>query len=247
MSSSIRSQTTIFIVIAVCILGFAIVLLFIEKDGGNNIDGQKISPDVSPVYNLVEDCLKLTGEEAVIWVGNTGGYLISPNNSLNDVAYYFYNGGNHMISKEAIEENISFYVDNFLPFCFKDFSDLSEFKVNYGDVRAKTNIKNGSVFINVNIPLTILKSEKTYYLNDFDTEIPVRLDVIYRVNEELMAEQMKKKDAVCFSCLKRISEENNVTINLFDAENNSILFVVSDDLSKINDKNYAFYFANKYD
>ena len=152
-----------------------------------------------------------------------------------------------MISKESLEENISFYMDNFLPFCFKDFSDLSEFKVNYRDVRAKTNIENGSVFINVNIPLTILKSEKTYYLNDFDTEIPVRLDVIYRVNEELMVEQMKKKDAVCFSCLKRISEENNVTINMFDAENNSILFVVSDDLSKINDKNYAFYFANKYD
>ena len=247
-TKSKRSQTSIFIIIAVLVLGLAVMLLFIEKgEGGNNMNLQKISPDVLPVYNLVEDCLRITGEDSLVWIGNHGGYLISPEKSLDEVAYYFYNNENHMISKESIEENVSFYIDNFLGFCFSDFSSVPDFRVSYGDAKTITRIENSSVFINVKLPLTISKSEKRYYLSDFQTEIPVRLGTIYNVNSELMAEQMKKKDAVCFSCLKRISEENNVTINMFDAENNSILFVVSDDLSKINDKNYAFYFANKYD
>jgi hypothetical protein len=248
-TKSKRSQTTLFIIIAILVLGFAIIMLFVGKanNNGNNIDISKISPDVLPVYNLVEDCLRITGEDSLVWVGNRGGYVISPEKSLDEVAYYFYDNENLMISKESIEENISLYFDNFLSFCFKDFLDVPDFKVSYGDVKTKTRIENSSVFIDVKLPLTILKSDKRYYLNDFQTEISVRLGTIYNVNSEIMAEQMKKKDAVCFSCLKRISEKNNVTINMFDAANNSILFVVSDDLSKINDKNYEFYFANKYE
>jgi len=46
---------------------------------------------------------------------------------------------------------------------------------------------------------------------------------------------------------KKISEENNVTINMFDGENNTVLFVIDDQLSNINGKGYSFYFANKYE
>jgi len=246
-SKSKLAQTTMFVIIAVCIIGFIVILLFIEKDSIKNIKEQEISPDVLPVYDFVQDCLKMTGEDSLVWIGNTGGYLIPSDNSLNDSAYYFYNGESHMPSKESIENNISSYFDNFLSFCFRDFIDLPDFTIDYGSVKTKTRIENNSVFMDVNMPLTILKGDKKYYLKDFQTEIPVRLDVIYEVNRQLMDEQMKKKDAVCFSCLKRISEENNVTINMFDAGDNGILFVISDDLSKINDKNYLFYFVNKYD
>jgi len=244
-----RSQISIFVIVAIVVVGVVIILMFLSKGGGGiiNIIEQRVSPDVLPVYNLVEDCLKMTGEDSLVWIGNTGGYLVPNDNSFNDVAYYFSNGENQMPLKEFMETQISSYIDNFLVFCFKDFSDISNFSVNYSIVKSKTRIENNSVFIDVNVPLDISKGDRKYYLKNFKTEIPVRLGVIYDVNKQVMNEQIKKKDAICFTCLKKISEENNVTINMFDGENNTVLFVIDDQLSNINGKGYSFYFANKYE
>jgi hypothetical protein len=153
---------------------------------------------------------------------------------------------NLMPSKEVIEEELSLYMDNFLYYCVGDFSDFSDFNISEGKVKTVTRIEKGKVVFNVDYPLSISKENKAYSFNEFSEEVPVRLYDTYFLISELMNEQMLKKDAICMSCIYDLSTKYDMQIKMMDG-NKGIIFVVVDDKSKINNRDYSFYFANKYD
>lgn len=240
--SSKRAQISLFIIVAIVIVSVIIVILFLRKPGISSSS----SPEILPIGSFVDSCVKSTGYEAVQWIGSTGGYLTVSQNSLNDSAYYFYNGENHMPSKEFMERSLAGYMDNLLPICLGDFEDFLDFKISLGVLKSNAKIENNQVIFNIQYPLSISKSDKTYLLEKFESQIPVRLGVIYDVSNKIMLEQMKKKDAICFNCINQISEDNNLIVNMFSEVNSSVLFIINDPNSQINGRSYNFYFVNKY-
>jgi len=239
-----KGQVTVFIIFAILIVALIGVLITYRMSLSNV---SRISPEISPVHSFVMDCIKQSSEEAIYNIGETGGYFNSPNLSTdNNIAYYFYLDNNLMPTKEKIEEELSFYMKNKLFFCTENFISFPDFNIKQGEIKIKTTIGDNKVIFNVNYPLSIEKENSTYLFNDFkDTEISVRLGVIYGVNKLIIEDQMKNKRDVCISCLNDWANERDIYIDMYDYKE-SLVFMVTDPNSKINDKEFAFYFASKY-
>ena len=61
-----------------------------------------------------------------------------------------------------------------------------------------------------------------------------------------MIEQLKDRNSLCLSCLVDICKETNLEINVFDYEEDSILFTIKDNESRIYNNPYQFKFLNQY-
>jgi len=244
LSKSKRSQTTIFIIIAIIIV-IVIGAYFVVKQG--DIKENKVPIEVFPVYEFVSDCIAQTGEEAIYHVGQTGGYVMAPNESEEGIAYYLYENENKMPEKTVLEDEISDYMNSLVYFCFNNFVSLSDFEISGEEVMTTTKIEDDRVIFNVNYPMSVQKGEDSYSLENFETEVEIRLGQIYLVLQEIMQKQMNEPDAVCISCLDDISKVHDVKIKMFEGNDSSIVFAVVDEKSKAYDNDYEFYFVNKYE
>ncbi len=137
-------------------------------------------------------------------------------------------------------------MNNMLFFCTRGFDDFPDFNVSQGEIKTKTIIENKKVIFNVVYPISISKGEKTYSFERFNTEVPVGLGVIYNVSEKIMEEQALHKKDICLTCLSDLAFENSLYIDMADYENNSVLFLITDENSEINGDYYSFSFVNKY-
>src|SRR3989338_9790312 len=90
--SSKRSQLTIFIIIAILIVG-AVALFFTFKS--KIIKTDEYPPEISPVANFVQECLGETAENSIYEIAQQGGYFDAPEENFlfSDlkVPYYWIN------------------------------------------------------------------------------------------------------------------------------------------------------------
>ena len=240
-----KSQISPFIIIAVIIISIIISYFLFNSDISKR--DASINPELQPVYNYVDNCLKEVGEEGIYYIGGSGGYLEIPEISLeNNIAYYLYDDDYYMPSKEKIEEQISLYMESFLPFCINEFEELPDFKITEKPFEIKTEIEDEKVVFNVDYKLSVKKGENSFLIENFRTEIPVRLGIIYKAISEFMEEQMKRTDSICVSCLYEITEKYQLHFHALDTnETYTLLFAVRDENSKILGEDYVFYFVNK--
>ena len=238
-----KAQVAVFVIIAIVVLVVVVVLFFSGKDLDSN---SHIPAEVRPIYSYVNDCVDSIGQEAVYYIGQTGGYFDVPEPSYFNVAYYLYGGENHMPSKEFVEEQLEKYVNFALYFCTANFIDFEDFEVIQGNISSKVVIKDEEVIFEVYYPLSISKGDASYTLNDFEVAVPVKLGVMYDAVEEFIAEQIEDRTAVCASCLYDIGQQYELDFHVLDTnENESIMFIVRDEELKLYNEDYLFYFLNK--
>ena len=242
--STRKSQTTPFIIVAVIIVCGIGLYFFIRQ----HTQISAVQPDISPIHNFVNNCIQKTAEDAVYQIGDTGGYFSVPSLSTdNHIAYYLYDGKNYMPTREKIKTELSNYMNTMLFFCVRGFEDFNDFTVRQGEIRTEVTIEDERVIFSVRYPLSFQKGENSYSLNQFTGEVPVRLGVIYDVNEEIMREQMREPHAICINCITNLAEKHDLYVDLHDYENETVLFYIVDRNSQIQEEDYLFRFANKYE
>ena len=239
-----RGQIAIFVIAAIILVaGIAsfVYLRNVQKLGA-------VNPDIKPINSFIENCLKSTGEDAVIFIGQQGGYYNPPSLSIDNIPIYFYNNKSYFPSKEKIESEISLYIDEMLPFCTKNFKDFSDFQIEADPsaVETKTAILKDKVRFEVNWLIIAKKAQSTYLLEKFSSETKSRLSIIYNLTENFMNEQMKEPSSICLSCLVELGIENNIYIGMEDYESNTVVFTLTDNQTLIKNQPYKFKFANKY-
>jgi len=239
-----KGQISVFVILSVLIV-LIIIFYFLIKL--NYIELGRVSPDVKPVYNFIENCVEQTSSDAVYYIGENGGYFISPNNSLdNGIPIYFNKGEVSIPSLNDIEKELEMYVNEMLFFCFRNFNDFSDFDVKQGEVKSEVKILPGKVVFEIDSPLSVSKGDKTYVFNDFNNEIDVRLFEIQKVSSEAVKIQQEYPEDICLSCLSDLAIENDLIIKMMDYQE-SVIFLITDSESKINNEEYVFYFAVKLD
>ena len=93
-----KSQVTIFIIlgiIIVFIIGFLILLRYTDLQSyfdNLNIEKFSVSPQIKNVNDFVIDCLELSGEEALYFIGQHGGYYNEKIQNYNGIPYYLNEG-----------------------------------------------------------------------------------------------------------------------------------------------------------
>jgi hypothetical protein len=195
---------------------------------------------------LVQECIEQEGKKIIYDVGYNGGYLFPPEFSTESgIPYYYSENENYMPSKEEVENEISFYLNEMLFFCTRNFVDFKDLEIEQKEIKTETRIEDEKVILNVNYPITITKGESTSTIEDFKAEISIRFGIVYDSVEEFMQEQLTS-EGICLSCLLNISLENDLYVDLMDYDDETVLFIFIDENSKINNESLVWIFANKY-
>lgn len=238
-----KGQLTLFVIIALILIIAIIITFYIKplKENPNKI------AEIRPIESFVQGCIEKTAKNALYLIGQQGGY-IEPTQLSTDynVAYFFYDDRNTMPTKEQIENEISKYINSELPFCTNNFIELPDFDVEDDVVKTKTTILENKIRLDIKYPLTIKRGDVGYHLEYFNAEINSNLNTIHGAIEQIIIEQVKNPDRVCFSCLTNIGAENDLTIDLVDQQENTIVFTIFDDSLIIDNSSYEFMFANHY-
>lgn len=236
-----KSQISIFVIAVVVILGL-ILLLFLFQFKVIKIDN-KPAPD--EINDFVKNCIEKSANNGVYFIADSGGYYILPNLSTQNTAYYFYNNINYMPKKEQIENEIEEYTNDAIFLCTKNFVDFPSYEVKAQAIKTNVTILNDRVLFEVKYPLSITKSQTTYKVENFETEVKVRLGVIYDSIKEILDMQMENKD-ICLDCINDIAIKNNLYISMRDYDND-VMFGVFDLDNQVNEEDFAFYYVNQYE
>ena len=234
-----KAQATIFIVIAVLIIGGIVLLMIFENK--KNIETGNMN--TGPISSFTESCISSMGEEAVYYVAYTGGYYAIPNISTEENIAYFVYKENIMPSKEKIESELSNYMNDMLSICTNDFIDFPDFEIKQEKIETRTQIEKDKVIFNVVYPLTINKDNKTSHIQNFEEiEVPLRLGRVYNVSKEIVNEAIFNKDSICINCNLDLAVINDLYINIQD-RNKTRIYTIEDRKSLIKNNPLTFNFA----
>lgn len=237
ISQTKRSQITIFIIIAVLIVVIIAVLL-ITYNQSKKLLGLSESEQV---YSFIEDCIRYYGEGAIYQIGQTGGYYHVNFSTENNVSYYIYNGKDYSPSKENIELELSRYLD-FNIDC--DFREFKGYNITMGRARSVARIEDKEVIFKVTYPLTIKRGTRVDNYDNFNIEIPARLGLIYDTIKNINKNQ--SIGGVCLSCVYSEAKKNDFYIDMYDYNEDTVIFLINDKNSSIGGESYLYLFANRY-
>ena len=171
------AQVTIFVIIAILIIAGISLYFVLRKEVPEKTD---YSPETEGIYNFVQECLEQTSEEVIYNVGQRGGYYFPPELSTESgIPYYLINGKNYVPTKAEIENEISKFVSEKLFFCTRNFIGFSEYEIEQGEIKTKTQILEEVIILNTNYPLTISKGNSSSRIEDFEIIIPVCAGIVY--------------------------------------------------------------------
>lgn len=239
-----RGQITIFIIISILII--AIVALFFMFRGGIG-KKESVAPEIAPIQNFVQKCLDESLEKVVFQVGENGGYYFLgniPRTPVLEIPYYIKNNQNLMPSREKIEGEISRGIKKELILCIGDFSEFAEYEITKGTLKPPiVKIEPERVLVDLEYPLTIVKGETKSKIENFDSEILVRLGIIYDAIEEFVSEDIKT-GGLCIDCLF-VFERANIKSTATPYGENIDIIIIEDTLSEINKRKFLYIFADE--
>jgi len=189
-------QVTIFIIIAIVVVGAVIGYFSLKKDSARSIP-----QDLKPVYDYYLSCLEATSEQGIHLLGEQGGYIEVPDfepgsaympfSSQLDffgqpIPYWMYISGNNLLreqvpTKGGMTRELEKYVSERVKDCdFTDFEKMGyEVYVDEGSVKA--TIKNLKVDLKINSKITIKKGENSATINSHKISVRSKLGKFYNM------------------------------------------------------------------
>ena len=191
-----RGQVTIFIIMAIVIVG-GIIAYFSLKDSF----GESIPEEMRPVYDYYISCLEATTEQGISLLGEQGGYIELPDFEPGSphipfssqlsffgqaIPYWMYISGNNFLkeqipSKNIMEEQLGSYISSRISEC--DFSNFE--KMGYGvyieDGEVNSKINNLDVELDVKNRVTIFKGDSSIIVNNHRFSVGSKLGKFYEM------------------------------------------------------------------
>ncbi len=190
-----KGQVTIFIIVAIIVLG-AIITFFVIRQ---NLVIQTIPQSIQPVYSTFISCLEDKTSVGIDILESQAGYIQLPDfepgsaympfssqlNFLgNPIPYWYYISGNN-IQKEQIptqqdmETSLASFIDDKIRECDFETYYANGFEINLGEPKASVNIQNNNVIVNLNMGLQITQGEDTVLVQTHQATIKSNLGLLY--------------------------------------------------------------------
>lgn len=236
-----RAQVSLFVITAIIILGG--ISLYVVTRVLPEI--KHIDPEIAPLYATIEECMRTVGEDAIQLISRQGGYYHTPPLSALGIPYYLYERKNNAPHKEEIEIALAEYMSEHLSSCTQ-FEMQSDYTINKGKITTLVTIGDDNVVFNVNYPLSIQKGEKSYDLDRFEIELPVRLGVIYDSAYHIVENELGDS-YICVDCMDYFAETYALNIKLITYTDTTVIISIRDEQSTIKEEALTFNFLNQYE
>lgn len=251
---SIRSQVTVFVIIAVVLVAVGGVALFATKDANRPNDDRFFSqanskPELTNLRSSILGCRDISVEDALVWIGIQGGYSDKPSKALDlgwtFIPYYYIEGKYAFPQRNVVEKEFGKEVDKRFTACINDLS-FEGFEIQKQTSKTKATIKRSEVEIKIDMPISIKQGESVVALQMRDAPTIINSSLFDMIDIAGYITESHKNDSrmICITCLADLAEERNVYINSFDLVNNSVLYIISENYTS--EEPYSFEFLNKY-
>ncbi|MEK6809913.1 MAG: hypothetical protein AABY40_04515 [Nanoarchaeota archaeon] len=242
-----QGQVTIFVIAGIIILTLiGAILAFRTTIIKEEIKQEEVAPLLSTsIQEYVESCIQKSGEEALLFVAQHGGYYQLPELAEQELLlpYYFYGNKSHVVSREELEKQISRYMDDNLFFCIRNFAPFRKagYEIKQEEVSTSITVLPERVVFDVTFPITVTQDALSKQLLFFSRNVQSRIGTMREVVTDFMAEQEKDATALCVSCLVNPAIEADMRTEITPVRNDTIKIILIDE--KIP---YEFIFLNQY-
>ena len=190
-----KGQVTLFILIAILIVGAIVGYFFLR----GNLTETNISQELRPAYDYYISCLESTAEEGIHLLGEQGGYIEVPEfepgsacmpfSSQLDflgqpIPYWMYVSGNNLLkeqvpTKSFMATELEKYVSERIEDCdFTEF-ELMGYDVYVDEGLVEAEINKRDVELKVNSKITIFKEEQSVVVNSHKFSVSSKLGKFY--------------------------------------------------------------------
>ena len=238
-----KGQVSVFIVIALLIIGVVIIgYAFRERissviNTGGSSEG--VSSEISEINSAIKTCVKQRAIDAVRLIGLQGGYVNLPDKYLKTnisvIAYGYYDGKNILASKETIEKEISYYVQLTMPYCIG--SEFNDFNITKSEARVSTKINLNSVSVSAKMPVSVAREKNTFFLDrKYEIKKPIRLGSIVDIANNIINKQAGEKGYIPITYLTEFKFD--VTFTNYNED--TLIYIITDNQ---NNETYNFMFG----
>lgn len=248
-----RGQVTIFIIVGIVILAAFATILFLVKNFTTqdlNVEKEEALPsEIGSVSLFVENCLKNTGEEAIIYNFINGGFYLPDFNFQYQnwkVPYYFYLGEDLYPNQTSIEQGINEYVQNHISDCLNDFIYFKSFQIKTDKPLVQTSILESKVKLKLDLPMKITSVNQTKEIKFFEAEINVPLRRAVLMIGRIAKYQKLNPNEIMLTKLVDDSAKNNYSFKIY-YQKDEIIYLFTFENLDIKNKPLKLQFAAKYD
>ena len=190
-----RGQLTIFIIIAIIIIG-AVIVFFVVRE---SIGFTQIPAEIQPVYTTFLACLEEDVFVGIDVLESQAGYIEIPDfepgsqfmpfsSQLdflgNPIPYWYYVSGNNIQkeqipSKKNMEEQLGNFIKDRINNCRFDEYYEQGFEITLGEPKADAVINKNNVELNLNMDLNVVKGEESVLIGNHKISVNSKLGTLY--------------------------------------------------------------------
>ena len=207
LTNQTRGQVTIFIILAIVIIGGAVVFYSFR----DSIVWEKMPVSIEPVYNNFLSCLEGKVLTGINILESQAGYIYLPDfesgsrympfssqlNFLgNPVPYWYYVSGNNIQkeqvpSKKEMESQLEDFIEEKINKCvFEEYYEQG-FEINQGVPEASVSIMEERVDVSLEMEMGFEKGEESVVVKNHDVEINSKLGMLYDSAIEIYKKEQK--------------------------------------------------------
>ncbi len=119
-------------------------------------------------------------------IGTSKNVYIDATGQGNDAPFWVIKYGLAIPSKEFIEAELGYYIAKVLDKCVGDFKEFTDkgFIIEKAPITTDVSFAK-SVWVSVELPLTVTIRDITYQISNFNIEVPINMGLIYNIASDL--------------------------------------------------------------
>jgi hypothetical protein len=240
-----RSQVTIFIILALIIVG-AIITYFIFRGSADKEEFAETEPlNVGSVHSIIQDCIRIRFLDGVRLVGYYGGYITEPEDvplEYPPVHYGYNQGRKTLASKEEIARQIATYIEISLPVCF-NIDNFPDFNLSMRRPNAEVEIEDEFVSASVVFPIAVEKGDQSFTISrKYDAMLPIRLGKIHDTASRIIDMEIDDPDNINMGYLL----DSEFYTRIIPYSDEFIIYSITDSEVTVEGVPYTFRFSNKF-
>ncbi len=175
-----RGQVTIFIILAIFIVGIIMLLFLIPK----NIE-KPPEPDTNQVYSYIHSLIEDEAFKCLQQIGLNGGYYNIPNQVyVNETSYWYYEGVSTQPFLNTIENETSKCINEILKNTTNEPLEVfgnHSIRISEDRIKSKVRINEWRTTIEVDYPIAVSKGSSTSLISDFEVDYRINLLKLYEL------------------------------------------------------------------
>jgi hypothetical protein len=246
-----KSQVTIFVIIAILIVGI-LGAYFLVKNVSNNALTK--SPEYKETYSSLDKCLEKSTLDALYDTGLQGGYSLTPEPKIDYLIFgipiYFQEGSKLLPPKDIFEKQLALAIKENILYCSIDTTSLAEkeYKVNLGEVKTlSVKFLETGISLDLNWPISITREKESFTFPKVKKTVSFDFNSKYKNMEDFLVEQQAYPTQVLLTQMAEFSAERGFSIEgqIINETKSTMYSFVYDNVT-YNNRTYINSFAVRY-